>query len=64
MAPAHNLGHLDTVILRGLGVLRVLEQAVREALLDNGFLVPLAFVVEVVANERIVIDPPEGLFDE
>jgi len=32
--------------------------------LDNGFLVPLAFVVEVVANERIVIDPPEGLFDE
>ena len=32
--------------------------------LDNGGLVPLTFVVEVVANERIVIDPPAGLFDE
>jgi 16S rRNA processing protein RimM len=32
--------------------------------LDNGALVPLTFVTEVRANERIEIDPPAGLFDE
>ncbi len=31
--------------------------------LDSGALVPLTFVVSVVANERVVIDPPEGLFE-
>jgi 16S rRNA processing protein RimM len=31
--------------------------------LDNGQLVPLTFVVTVEANERIVVDTPEGLFE-
>ena len=31
--------------------------------LDTGALVPLTFVVSVVANERIEIDAPEGLFE-
>ena len=31
--------------------------------LDSGSLVPLTFVTEVVANERIVVDVPEGLFE-
>ena len=31
--------------------------------LDNGALVPVAFVVRQV-DERIVIDPPEGLFED
>jgi 16S rRNA processing protein RimM len=32
--------------------------------LDSGALVPLRFAVELVANERIDVDTPEGLFDE
>jgi len=32
--------------------------------LDSGALVPLRFAVELVANERIDVDAPEGLFDE
>jgi 16S rRNA processing protein RimM len=31
--------------------------------LDTGALVPLTFVVSVEANSRVVIDPPEGLFE-
>lgn len=31
--------------------------------LDTGFLVPLTFVTSVVANERVEIDAPEGLFE-
>lgn len=31
--------------------------------LDNGALVPLTFVVSVDSNSRVVIDPPEGLFE-
>jgi hypothetical protein len=31
--------------------------------LDTGALVPLTFVVEVEANQRVDIDPPEGLFE-
>ena len=31
--------------------------------LDSGSLVPLTFVTEVVATERIVVDVPEGLFE-
>jgi 16S rRNA processing protein RimM len=31
--------------------------------LDSGALVPLAFVVEVVAHHRVVVDAPEGLFE-
>ncbi len=31
--------------------------------LDTGFLVPLTFVVSVEANERIVVEVPEGLFE-
>jgi 16S rRNA processing protein RimM len=31
--------------------------------LDTGALVPLTFVVEVDANRRVDIDPPEGLFE-
>jgi 16S rRNA processing protein RimM len=31
--------------------------------LDSGSLVPLTFVTEVVANERIVVDVPDGLFE-
>ncbi len=32
--------------------------------LSSGHLVPLTFVVEIEANTRITIDPPEGLFDQ
>lgn len=31
--------------------------------LDSGALVPLTFVVSLVANARVVIDAPEGLFE-
>jgi 16S rRNA processing protein RimM len=31
--------------------------------LDTGALVPLTFVVGVEANQRVDIDPPEGLFE-
>lgn len=31
--------------------------------LDDGRLVPMTFVTEVVAGERVVVDPPPGLFD-
>ena len=31
--------------------------------LDSGFLVPLTFVTNVVANEWVEIDAPEGLFE-
>jgi 16S rRNA processing protein RimM len=31
--------------------------------LDSGALVPLTFVVSVDPNRRVVIDPPEGLFE-
>jgi 16S rRNA processing protein RimM len=31
--------------------------------LDTGALVPLTFVVGVEANQRVEIDPPEGLFE-
>ena len=31
--------------------------------LDSGALVPLTFVVTVDPNQRVVIDPPEGLFE-
>lgn len=31
--------------------------------LDTGALVPLAFVVEVVAHERVVVEVPEGIFE-
>jgi hypothetical protein len=31
--------------------------------LDNGALVPVAFVVEQRDDTTVVIDPPEGLFD-
>jgi 16S rRNA processing protein RimM len=31
--------------------------------LDSGALVPLTFVTRVVANERIDVDVPEGLFE-
>ncbi len=31
--------------------------------LDSGHLVPLTFVVEVTAHERIVVEVPEGLFE-
>ncbi len=31
--------------------------------LDSGALVPLTFVVSVDANRRVVIDPPDGLFE-
>ena len=31
--------------------------------LDDGALVPLTFVTRVVANERIDVDAPEGLFE-
>ncbi|MGA7834638.1 MAG: ribosome maturation factor RimM [Acidimicrobiales bacterium] len=31
--------------------------------LDSGALVPLTFVVSIEANRRVVIDPPEGLFE-
>lgn len=31
--------------------------------LDSGTLVPLTFVTEVVANRRVVVDAPEGLFE-
>lgn len=31
--------------------------------LDTGFLVPLTFVTDIIANERIDVEGPEGLFD-
>ena len=31
--------------------------------LDSGALVPLTFVTSIVANERIEVDAPEGLFE-
>jgi len=31
--------------------------------LDTGFLVPLTFVTEIVANTRITVEAPEGLFE-
>ena len=31
--------------------------------LESGALVPLRFVVEVIAGERVVVDVPEGLFE-
>ncbi len=31
--------------------------------LDTGALVPLAFVREVEANERVIVEAPEGLFE-
>lgn len=31
--------------------------------LDTGFLVPLTFVTKVVANHRIEVDAPDGLFE-
>lgn len=50
------------------GTARGTVQAVQEnpasdlLVLDDGMLVPLVFVVEHV-GERVVIDPPDGLFD-
>ncbi len=31
--------------------------------LDTGFLIPLTFVVSVEANEKIVVEVPDGLFE-
>jgi 16S rRNA processing protein RimM len=31
--------------------------------LDSGALVPLTFVIDLQPNARVVIDPPEGLFE-
>jgi hypothetical protein len=31
--------------------------------LESGALVPLRFVVDVVAGVRVLVDVPEGLFD-
>jgi hypothetical protein len=31
--------------------------------LDSGALVPLTFVVDLQPNVRVVVDPPEGLFE-
>ena len=31
--------------------------------LDTGYLVPLTFVTKVIANERVEIVAPEGLFE-
>lgn len=51
-------------ILRGK-VKEVEENPASDILiLDTGFLVPLAFVVEVEANTRIDIEAPKGLFED
>ena len=51
-------------ILRGK-VIEVEENPASDILiLDTGFLVPLAFVVEVEANTRIDIEAPKGLFED
>jgi len=51
-------------ILRGK-VKEVEENPASDILiLDTGFLVPLAFVVEVEANTRIDIQAPKGLFED
>ena len=51
-------------ILRGK-VIEVEENPASDILiLDTGFLVPLAFVVEVEANTRINIEAPKGLFED
>ena len=50
-------------ILRGR-VVEVEENPASDLLvLDGGHLVPLTFVTSVVANARVGIDPPEGLFE-
>lgn len=51
-------------ILRGK-VKEVEENPASDILiLDTGFLVPLAFVVEVESNTRIDIEAPKGLFED
>jgi 16S rRNA processing protein RimM len=50
-------------VLRGV-VVSVEDNPASDILvLDTGDLVPLTFVVSVKANERIVVDVPEGLFE-
>ena len=45
-------------------VVEVQEAAAADLLvLDTGALVPVTFVADHVPGERVVIDPPEGLFD-
>ncbi len=45
-------------------VIRLLENPASDLLeLDSGALVPVRFVVDVVAGERITVDVPEGLFE-
>ncbi len=47
------------------GVVMSVEQNPASDLLvlDTGFLVPLTFVVSLEANELVIIDAPEGLFE-
>jgi len=50
-------------VLRGVVVSVEANPASDLLVLDSGSLVPLTFVTDVVANERIVVDVPEGLFE-
>ncbi|NNN01365.1 MAG: ribosome maturation factor RimM [Acidimicrobiaceae bacterium] len=50
-------------IVRGVVVDVEANPASDLLVLDSGALVPLTFVIDVVANERIVVDVPEGLFE-
>ena len=62
----HELIGCEVVTLEGVSVGRVELVEANPAsdllVLESGALVPLTFLVEHTPHERIVIDPPEGLF--
>lgn len=62
---AHDLIDHPVVLVDGTEVgtcVALVDNPVHDQLeLDTGYLVPVVFVVE--AGDRVVIDPPEGLFD-
>ncbi|HUX04796.1 MAG TPA: ribosome maturation factor RimM [Acidimicrobiales bacterium] len=59
----------DAVVVDAQGVTRGVVVDVESnpasdiLVLDTGFLVPLTFVTRVLANERIDVEVPEGLFE-
>ena len=50
-------------VMRGVVVDVEANPASDLMVLDSGALVPLTFVVSLDANQRVVIDPPDGLFE-
>ena len=54
---------VDRGVVRGRVVSVEANPASDLLVLDTGALVPLAFVREVEANERVTVEAPEGLFE-